>query len=67
MKELRGTNIGKCMMLEAERWATEKGFKSFYVSPSYNVKNFYKKCGYVDEDEKINCKGPKFLMLKRKV
>ena len=46
------------MMLDAESWAKNKGFKIYGMIPRYfclgsedHTVDFYKKCGYVEFDE----------------
>ena len=47
------------MMLDAEAWAKYKGFDCAYVSSWNHVVGFYKKCGYiVDENEHYDADLP---------
>ena len=39
------------MMLDAESWAKNKGFNCFYVKSWSEALDFYKKCGYVVNDD----------------
>ena len=52
-EELKGRQIGRRMLTEAEGWAKENGFKCVYVNSLKNVIGFYKKCGYIQQYERI--------------
>ena len=52
-EELKGRQIGRRMLTEAEGWAKENGFKCVYVNSLKNVTKFYEKCGYVQQHERI--------------
>ena len=40
-------------MLEAEKWAMNKGFNFVYLKPFNEVVGFYKKCGYCEDDNNL--------------
>ena len=52
VKEARGKNVGKSLMIAFEKWARKNGVRKIYVDTNENNKTaqiFYIKCGYVPE------------------
>ena len=50
-KDLQRKNIGKSMMLDAEKWTFKKGFNCVHLDSLSHTKDFYKKCGYSEDND----------------
>ena len=63
-QELKGRQIGRRMLTEAEGWAKENGFNCVYVESLKKVIKFYEKCGYVQQHETM-VEAPILTLLKK--
>ena len=58
LKEYRGKDFGKRLLLEIEKWAKELGYKRIDVESRTVATGFYAKSGYQVDDGKIIISGP---------
>ena len=56
LDEYRNKGIGRLTMLEAEKWIKELGYKKIIIDSRLEAIDFYKKCGYVLDDNTCSCK-----------
>lgn len=53
LPEYRGHGYGAMVISEAEKWAAEQGFAAFEIDSKTEAVEFYKKLGFVCDDDRI--------------
>jgi len=53
LEEYRGRGLGRTVVLEAEKWAAELGFRIAVLEARLEKRGFYEKLGYTAETDRI--------------
>tara|TARA_Y100000590_G_scaffold292774_1_gene329640 strand:+ start:4057 stop:4491 length:435 start_codon:yes stop_codon:yes gene_type:complete len=57
LREFRGKNYGKNTISQIKEYYSALGFSELFLDSIFSIKNFYKKCGFIEKGEKFQRVG----------
>jgi len=57
LKEFRGKNYGRNCISEIKEYYTTLGFSEIFLDSIFSIRDFYKKCGFIEKGKKFQRVG----------